>query len=336
MLFSNERLLSFIFIEACEKSFLSLRKLYGHFGSAHARLGGLKINTNDVLFGCPFCQDGLFKPMTELEIHVKDNHPNCQLSKSQYTTASAPSKINRPKLKVRTSKPALPPKKVSLFKRHLSEFTTWYQQHPFPSRDTMSKELYAWCWKQCNAASALLLGTPNIVNTKLNMNATKLKLLATNGFFRVFPYTDKTMIYEDDYEGSEEWEAAFNALQEFSISHGSTLIPDYFRYVSADTRAWITDVHDELKSFIKGGLCELSVQQIEQLILIGFCTDRSDLPNLTRSDVIWLKRFRELKQYQLMIGDCHVTEGMSFELPSLGLIQNSYCICSLISICAQT
>ena len=305
--------LTFSFIsmsKACEKSFLSLRKLYGHFGSAHARIGGLKINTNDVLFGCPFCKDGLFKPLAELENHVKDFHPNCKLLKQQYTTtASAPIKVYRPKLKARTSKPAPPPKKLSLFKRHLSEFTAWYEQHPFLSRDTMSKELYAWCWKQCNAASALLLGTPNIANTKLNMNVTKLKLLATNGFFRVFPYTDKTMIYEDDYEGSEDWEAAFNALQEFSISHGSTHIPDYFRYVSADTRAWIADVHDELKSFVKGELCELSVNQIEQLILIGFCTDRSDLPNLTRSDVIWLKRFRELKQYQLMIGDCHVTEG---------------------------
>lgn len=268
------------------------------------------MNTNDVLFGCPWCQDGQFKPLKDIETHVKDCHPNCEIQKSEYATAAGVAgKANCPKTKASPTVIKTLPKKVSLFKKHLSEFIAWYQQHPSPSRETMSKELYVWCWKQCNLASALLLGSPNVGNVKSTMNATKMQLLATNGFFRAFSYTDKTMVYEDDYEGSEEWEMSFNSLQAFSITQGTTIVPEYFHYIGADTRAWISDVHDELRAFTKGEHCELSIQQIEQLILIGFCIDRSDLPNLTRSDVVWLKRFRELKQYQLVIGDCHVTEG---------------------------
>lgn len=274
----------------------------------------MKIDTNDVTYSCPWCDDDIFKPLKEIEAHIRESHPNCQLSKSEYGSSpsdSASKKANRPKTKAKSQPAIMPaaPKKASLFKRHLSEFCDWHKQNPFPNRDTMSKELYLWCWKQCNGAAALLLGCPNVPNTKLSMNAAKLKMLASANFFRIFSYTDKRMVYEDDYEGSEEWEVAFKALEAFSINHGSTHVPDYFHYVDADTRAWISDMHEELRCFVKGEHCELSVHQIEQLILIGFCTDRRDLPNLTRSDVIWLKRLRELKQYQLMIGDCHVTQG---------------------------
>lgn len=286
----------------------------GHFGSAHARIKGIKIITDDVLYGCPFCEDDLFRPMVELKTHIKDFHPNCILAKSEYKSTEAAKKVSvkasRPNIKAKPSAP-IPLKKPSVFKRHLTEFRTWYQEQVFPNSDTMSKDLYAWCWKQCNGASALLAGTPNVANVKLSMNGTRLKLLANDGFFRVFSYNDKGMIYEDDYEGSEEWDTAFNRLQSFSITHGTTLVPSYFHGVSPNTQTWIAQMHDELTSFIKGEHCELSVNQIEQLIMIGFCIDRGDLPNLTRSDVIWLKRFRELRQYQLVIGDCHITEGRS-------------------------
>lgn len=300
-------------VQACDKSFYYLRKLYGHFGSAHARIKGMKIDTNDVTYSCPWCQDDVFKPLKEIESHIKDFHPNCQLSKSEYTSTSnsALKKPNRPKAKPKQQPVTkeVAQKKVSLFKRHLSEFCEWHKQQPFPNRDAMSKELYLWCWKQCNSAAALLLGTPNVPNVKMSMNAAKLKLLASSGFFRIFPYADKGIVHEDDYEGSEEWDSAFNILEAYSITYGSTHVPDYSHYISADIRAWMTGAHEELRSFVKGEHCELSENQIEQLVLIGFCIDRKDLPNLTRSDVVWHKRFRELKQYQLMIGDCSVTEG---------------------------
>ncbi|KAL7520399.1 hypothetical protein ACHAWX_005126 [Stephanocyclus meneghinianus] len=290
---------------ACEKSFHSLRKLYGHFGSTHSRATGLKINTGDVLFACPFCKEATFKPLLEVEAHVMNSHPNCQLSKSKYDTSPRIQKATRTKSTAASSSP----QKKSLFKRHLADFVTWFQQHSLPRHDSMSKELYSWCWRQCNGTAALLLGTPKVSGVK--MNASKVKMLASNGFFRAFSYHDEKYVCEDEYEGAEEWNAAFNTVQSFSVIYGSTQIPEY-HYCSPATRMWIADTHKDLLRFTRGQHCELSIHQIEMLILIGFCRDRSDLPNLTRSDVIWLKRFRELKQYQLLFGDCHVSEGRSF------------------------
>jgi hypothetical protein len=243
--------------------------------------------------------------MKEIEAHIEVSHPNCQLSKSEYQMSPSATKANRPKDKTKPKAPSSP-KKIPVFKKHLNNFVNWHQQHPFPSRDTMSKDLYSWCWRQCNGASALLLGTPNVNTVK--MTATKLKLLATNGFFRTFPYTDKELVCENEYEGSGEWDEAFEEVEHFSMKHGSTHIPRDYN-CSPATRTWIMNMSGDLNSFIKGEHCELSIQQIEKLILIGFCNDRAGLPNLTRSDVIWLKRYRELRQYQSLFGHCHVSEG---------------------------
>jgi hypothetical protein len=305
---------------ACEKSFHSLRKLYGHFGSTHSRAMGLKINTGDVLFACPFCKEAIFKPLPEVEAHVMKSHPGCQLTKSKYDTSPRIPKVIRTKSIVVSSSP----QKKTPFKRHLTDFVTWFQQHPLPRHDSMNKELYSWCWRQCNGTAALLVGTPRVSGVK--MNASKIKVLASNGFFRTFSYHDEKFVCEDEYEGSEEWDAAFNTVQGFSVSYGSTQIPEY-HHCSPATRTWIADTHKDLLRFTRGQHCELSIHQIEKLILIGFCKDRSDLPNLTRSDVIWLKRFRELKQYQLLFGDCHVSEGRSIFYLSLEYDRHNLLVC---------
>ncbi|KAL3805931.1 hypothetical protein HJC23_007892 [Cyclotella cryptica] len=252
---------------ACEKSFPSLRKLM----------------------------------VILVETHVMNSHPNCQLTKSKYDTSPRMPKV----LSTKSTAASSSSLKKSLFKRHLADFVAWFQQHPLRSHDSISKELYSWCWRQCNATSALLRGTPKVSGVK--MNASKGKMLASNGFFRAFSYHDEKFVCKDEYEGSHEWDAAFDAVQDFLVSYGSTQSPEYY-HCSPAIRPWIADTHEDLLRFTRGQHCELSIHQIERLILIGFCRDRSDLPNLTWSDVIWLKRFRELKQYQLLFGDCHVSE----------------------------
>ncbi|KAL3794050.1 hypothetical protein HJC23_008938 [Cyclotella cryptica] len=294
---------------ACERTFDSLRKVYGHFGRVHTRNSGLKVKTDEVLFSCPFCSETsapAFKPLKVVEIHVENFHPQCQLIHSSYQSSPGGERPRAFRKQKKEASPKSPPKhRKSTFKRYLSEFVNWAHKNTPSNRSSMTKLLYLWCWRQCNEASAMLRGTPNVDG--FSMSAAKVKLLASKGFFRFFPYNDNELIREDEYEGSEKWENYFVRLQTFSISHGSTEVPEYCD-ISSDFRAWITEIHNSLLTFSQCGQSDLSVQQIEKLILIGFCTDRDDLPNLNRSDVIWLKNFFVLSRYQLIFGDCHVTE----------------------------
>lgn len=195
---------------------------------------------------------------------------------------------------------------------HLGDFKLWYQSLSDDEKPNACELLaqtdwsdYSWCWRQCHAASALLCGTPNVKG--ITMSVKKLKLLARAGFFHAFPYNGRDgLVDEDEYEGNDAFDSTFHTLEEFSIKYGSTHVPDWY---DCDTafRMWIAALHNGIVNFAKGDACVLSTPQIEKLILIGFCNDRDNLPNLSRGDVIWLKNLFELKRYRDLFGDCNVT-----------------------------
>lgn len=96
-------------------------------------------------------------------------------------------------------------------------------------------------------------------------------------------------------------------LEDFSIKYGSTHIPDWYE-CDRTFRMWVLALENGLSNFVKGEPCVLSTHQIEKLILIGFCKDRDSLPNLSKSDVFWLKMFVELKRHREMFGGCNVSK----------------------------
>jgi hypothetical protein len=127
-------------------------------------------------------------------------------------------------------------------------------------------------------------------------NGLLISQLSSSHFFRAFPYNGMNgSVREDEYEGAEEWWATFERLQSFSVQYGTTLIPDDYE-CNPSFRQWIADIQSSLLHFIKGDPCELSIRQIELLVLIGFAADREKLPNLTRSDILWLRKLAELKR----------------------------------------
>ena len=87
----------------CSESFDTIRRLYGHFGAAHARYGW-KLDKSDIGYACPFCpaneeegEDGgnggyEFQPLEEMLAHVQTSHPGCQLNMKEYP--SSPSRSN--------------------------------------------------------------------------------------------------------------------------------------------------------------------------------------------------------------------------------------------------
>jgi hypothetical protein len=166
--------------------------------------------------------------------------------------------------------------------------------------------LYSWCWRQCNSSSAILRGTPNIIG--VNMTVKKLGMLSSSGFFHAFPYNDMKsgLVCEDDYEGCEAFDTTFELLEDISIKYSTTHIPDWYECDKA-LRMWLLALESSFSSLVKGGPCVLSVQQIEKLILIGFCRDRDGLPNLSRGDVVWFKMLQELKTHLELFGVCHVS-----------------------------
>jgi len=165
-----------------------------------------------------------------------------------------------------------------------------------------NKPLYSWCWRQCNATSAVLCETPNIpgMNT---ISVKRMKSLSLAGFYQAFPYNDRKigLVCEDDYEGSDAFDSTFQILEDFSIKYCSTLLPSWYDCDEA-FRMWVSALENGVTSFVRGEPCVLSAQQIERLVLIGFCNDREGLPNLTRGDVVWLKMFSELKRHQRLFG----------------------------------
>eukprot|EP00581_Thalassiosira_minuscula_P011211 CAMPEP_0183722022 /NCGR_PEP_ID=MMETSP0737-20130205/14100_1 /TAXON_ID=385413 /ORGANISM="Thalassiosira miniscula, Strain CCMP1093" /LENGTH=1794 /DNA_ID=CAMNT_0025952109 /DNA_START=293 /DNA_END=5677 /DNA_ORIENTATION=+ len=198
-----------------------------------------------------------------------------------------------------------------------NDFREWFQklstEEKPKARELLSRAnwpLYSWCWRQCNASSAALCMTPTI--SGINMSVKKLNTLASYGFFHAFPYNDRNgLVCEDDYEGCEAFDLTFQVLEDFSIKYGSTHIPDWYECDRA-FRMWVLAVENGLHNFVKGEPCILSSKQIEKLILIGFCNDRDGLPNLSRSDVVWLKMFAELKRHLDLFGDCNVSSDFPY------------------------
>jgi hypothetical protein len=58
----------------CDKSFHALRKLYGHYGSSHAKTNGMKIDKKNIQYACPFCT-------SDTPVEVSEYHQFKQLSK---------------------------------------------------------------------------------------------------------------------------------------------------------------------------------------------------------------------------------------------------------------
>ncbi|EJK51282.1 hypothetical protein THAOC_29558 [Thalassiosira oceanica] len=167
--------------------------------------------------------------------------------------------------------------------------------------------LYSWCWRQCNASASLLNGTPSLQGTFVD--TIKIGQLASSGFFRAFP-TDEGrsgLVPEDDYDGRGAFDATFQVLEDFSVKYGSTVIPDWFECDRA-FRMWVASLEEGMKCFTRGEPCILSTSQIERLILIGFCNDRPGLPNLSRSDVVFLKMLTELKRHKDLFGEAYASE----------------------------
>ena len=188
----------------------------------------------------------------------------------------------------------------------LSDFGAWYQKlspEDKPHASELLPEsnwgLFVWCWRQCNAASAVLCMTPIL---GISMSDRKLKSLASANFFHAFPYNKRNgLVCEDDYEGHEAFNSTFQILEDFSIKYGTTHIPHWYQCDPVFLR-WVSALENGLSSFVKGEPCVLSVHQIERLILIGFFNDRDALPNLSKGDVVWLKMLLEFKRHRALFG----------------------------------
>ena len=196
---------------------------------------------------------------------------------------------------------------------NFDSFKVWFQNLPPEDRDKacellprLNWPLYSWCWRQCNASSAILRGTPNVIG--VNMSVKKLSTLSSSGFFHAFPYNDKKsgLVCEDDYQGFEAFDSTLELLEDISIKYGTTHIPDWYECDKA-LRMWVLALENSVSSLVKGGPCVLSARQIEKLILIGFCRDRDGLTNLSKGDVVWLKMLHELKTHLELFGVCHVS-----------------------------
>lgn len=195
----------------------------------------------------------------------------------------------------------------------INQFKSWYfslsdrEKSKAPELLRQSNfALYSWCWRQCNASSSLLNGTPSLQGTFVD--TIKIGQLASSGLFRAFP-TDEGrsgLVPEDDYDGRGAFDATFQVLEDFSVKYGSTVIPDWFECDRA-FRMWVASLEAGMKCFTCGEPCILSTSQIERLILIGFCNDRPDLPNLSRSDVVFLKMLTELKRHKDLFGEAYAS-----------------------------
>ena len=206
------------------------------------------------------------------------------------------------------------PSKKKSWSTRVSEFKEWYDSLSPEDKPNASAllprlnwPLYSWCWRQCNASSAVLRETPNIQGMK-TMSLKKLDTLSSVGFFHAFPYNGRNngLVCEDDYEGSDAFVSTFQILEDFSIKYSDTVLPGWYECDEA-FRMWVSALENGLSSFARGEPCVLTAQQIEKLILIGFCNDRNGLPDLSRRDVVWLKMFAELKRHQVLFGVCHVS-----------------------------
>ncbi len=192
---------------------------------------------------------------------------------------------------------------VSRFSHYLNDFKAWYESSNSKcptSLGTTNPSLHSWCRVICHEVASILCGAPSPVaaTNEPNLNPENIMQLSVSKFFRLFPYED-ALAFEDEYIGAEDWVSSYKALEEFSIKFGTTTVPPNVDIFS-NLYTWTNEMHWNLSNFAKGELCELSRQQIEKLILLGFCADRADLPNLSRSDVIWLKRFFELLRYKVV------------------------------------
>jgi len=268
---------------------------------------------------------GIFSGLTGWQMLVLDELNVCDLSSlptvdAILANAAADDSMSKTPLKGNGSKKCGKNKKEETnsperktWSTHVGDFKEWFQNLPPEDKPRASEllpranwSLYSWCWRQCNASSAVLCMTPNI--SGMNMSVKKLNTLASASFFHAFPYNDRNvgLVWEDDYESCDAFDSTFQVLENFSIKYGTTHIPTCYECDRA-LRMWVSALENGLSNFVKGEPCVLSVRQIEKLILIGFCNDRSELPNLSKSDVVWLKMLAEIKRHQELFGVCSVS-----------------------------
>lgn len=63
----------------CDRSHFSIQGIYAHHGRAHGESEGTKLDWSKVTFSCPFCRSSEIYTLSQVEKHVRDCHPGCEL-----------------------------------------------------------------------------------------------------------------------------------------------------------------------------------------------------------------------------------------------------------------
>jgi hypothetical protein len=63
----------------CDKGHFSIQGIYAHHGRAHGDTAGKKLDWSKVTFSCPFCKSNHELTLSQVERHVRDYHPGCEL-----------------------------------------------------------------------------------------------------------------------------------------------------------------------------------------------------------------------------------------------------------------
>ena len=63
----------------CDRRHFSIQGIYAHHGRAHGQTAGKKLDWAKVTFTCPFCKSNELFSLVQVEKHVRDHHPGCEL-----------------------------------------------------------------------------------------------------------------------------------------------------------------------------------------------------------------------------------------------------------------
>ena len=214
---------------------------------------------------------GLFSGLSGAQMLVLDELNICDLS----SVATSNNKLKKD-VRSRTRPNKLPPKSngkggKKSWSTRFNEFKEWFDDLPPEDKrnaglllPSLNWPLYSWCWRQCNAACAVLCEAPHIPKMK-TLSVKRLKILSANGFFLAFNSKKRGgFVCEDEYEGSDAFDSTFQILEDFSMKYSSTLLPSWYDCDGA-FRMWVAALENGLCSFVKGQPCVLSAKQIEQL-----------------------------------------------------------------------
>lgn len=63
----------------CGRRHFSIQGIYAHHGRAHGNVAGKKLDWANATFSCPFCKSNETFSLSQVEKHVRDRHPGCEL-----------------------------------------------------------------------------------------------------------------------------------------------------------------------------------------------------------------------------------------------------------------